>query len=448
MPVSRSTANRPRQPDLLVEVAHLDDDGNGMAPWGDNWVQVPASTVGDRAAVRITGRSRHRNVFWCEVVTWHHRGPDFRHPVCAHAEAGLCDGCPWMHLDPVAAAESKRGRVARLLGRSPEEIELFTGSDALHWRNRSWFVATVMAGKVRLGSYRRGSHEVAPMTGCHVVRPAIAEVHAALESLLAAQRVRVSRTSEEAGLRYVQIRTGDDDGVLVELVFTDDASINTELLEATNALPRVSSVWVSTNRDPGNRLRGDAPRHVAGDRTLPVTVNGTVWQVGPETFFQLNGQVVSELAARVGAWCAGHDVIWDLYAGVGVMSDAALRAGARVFAADVVKESEALARSNERLSYATIDLSHEGVPQPWPNPDLVVVNPPRRGLDARVVETLLQRQPEHVVYVSCNPETLARDLNLLVGWSVEQVVAFDMMPQTPHVEVAVRLRREGSNVGQ
>jgi 23S rRNA (uracil1939-C5)-methyltransferase len=113
-----------------------------------------------------------------------------------------------------------------------------------------------------------------------------------------------------------------------------------------------------------------------------------------------------------------------------------------------VKESEALARSNERLSYATIDLSHEGVPQPWPNPDLVVVNPPRRGLDARVVETLIQRQPEHLVYVSCNPETLARDLNLLVGWSVEQVVAFDMMPQTPHVEVAVRLRREGSNVGQ
>ncbi len=434
-----------------VTVHSLSEDGAGVGSLDqDTHVTIAGSLVGEVVRARLVARSRHTGNWWAEVAAVLTASGDRTPVACAQFERGRCSGCSLLHMSAQQEWSLKQRRVATALG--IECSALVAPTNALpEWgyRNRSWYVVGVERGQPRLGSFLQRSHRLGNMNGCLVVAPEIERTRGAIHRLLSELNVlccenggklsSVPALTDPPALRYVQLRSGDGGAVLVEYVFTTPVRDVHPLFEATHALPDVVSVHVSHNPDTGNRLAAHDARLISGDPTVTITVGGRAWRVGPRTFFQLNTRVADTIARQCSVWAQGARTIWDLYSGLGVMSVGARERGVSVYSADVVPESERLAAGLSGTEHVTLDLATEPLPEHWPSPDLIIVNPPRRGLDDRVVETLLIQRPGRVVYVSCNPATLSSDLQRLTGYRVEQAGAWNMLPQTAHVESAVLL---------
>lgn len=439
-----------------VTIRSVAPDGAGVAKVGDREVLVPGGAPGDRLQVRIDALSQHRPLAFATVSDVQARGAAFRKPPCHHAWPirGRCGGCAIMHLRPESQLAAKTARVREALGELAAELvaELTVrqAPSAIAYRNRSNFtVWRSSAGRVRFGSKQPRSDELTRMDGCPVLADPLAA--AAEHVATAAEELNLPIFPDEDGLRHFSVRLGSERGVLVELVAANDAPAWLDVL--ANRLVGAASiigVTVSSNPDEGSAIRVERPRTVRGRGSVRVDHAGMRFELSSDTFFQLNFAVAEQMVERAIALArplleGRVGPIWDLYAGVGAFGlPMAGRLGREVYAAEsaagsVAEGRRVAERAGVRAVFAEIDL-REPPDFDWPAPALVVVDPPRKGLAVEVVDVLIDARAP-VLYASCDPETLARDVRALVaaGWTLASVDAWDMLPQTPHVELLAAL---------
>ncbi|HJL16574.1 MAG TPA: hypothetical protein RMH99_13005, partial [Sandaracinaceae bacterium LLY-WYZ-13_1] len=344
------------------------------------------------------------------------------------AREDRCGGCPLMALEEPAQRAQKRAMLAAL----GLEVDDVVAGPALGYRASSKRVAFARGGRLHLGSWARGSHEGADMTGCLVDHPRITA--AADELAEAANALGVAPYDERRGdgdLRYAWLKT-DGERVLLTLITSSTRSLAPRLAER---LRRPDGVAWSVQPSTGNAIRGGAPAVLRGPAEL--TVEGR--RVGPLGFSQPHPAMIARAYRDL---CTGPDGrplrgarAWDLYAGSGAIT-ARLR---ETFAA--VEPCERYPESAAALGVAprSVDAFLDARPAP---PDLVVANPPRKGL-GRVAARLAAVAAPRLHLMSCGPEGLARDLRALRegGWALEDLRAYDTLPQTPHVELVAKLTR-------
>lgn len=411
-----------------VRVVALDDEARGIGP-GPRPFVVPGALAGEYVrATLVHAGQRARYGRLAQVVT----PAKERVPVdCAHFLD--CGGCDLLHASLPLQHQFKRGRVAQALGLPLSQVaEVVPSPLAFGYRT----LAKLVVGPGVLGSYRPRTHEVVDMRGCSIHAPVVERV---------VERARVHLAQRQAEeLRYVVVRAFDDAHVGVLLVTRSLGSAEAEALGQVLAGDvAVREVLVQENRSEGDAIFGDGPsRRLSGD---PAPAVAAFAQINPGAAAQLY-QVAARLLAP-----AGQSVL-ELYAGSGGLSAVLLAAGAaRIDAVEVVPAAVDVAQARGLGPNFSIRCgSAEELPLA-PHP-LVVVNPPRKGLGP-VADRLSALHFTRLVYVSCNPDSLARDLRRLTiaapDLRIAEVVPVDLFPQTRHVETVVLLQRgtpEGATV--
>lgn len=383
-----------------VEIERILPGGAGLAHARGQTVMVSLAAPGDRARVRV---DRIRGtVAFASIVEIRVPSPARVVPRCRYF--GRCGGCDFQQLSYEAQLAAKvdiiRDCLRRIARIDPPAELTITGSPAA-WGYRARAQWQYDPGTKRLGYFARGTHEVCDVAECPVLVPS-------LQRALAGLRDRVPHEGLAAGAGEFQAAAGDDDVSLIP-----------------PCTPYLS-------------------------REVVCTIGAERYRYDAERFFQSNQALLGPLIAAAAGTAAGEMAL-DLYCGVGLFTLPLARRFRRVVGVEADPPAVAYARRNVRdagLTNATIEESSVGQ---WlarhavahPQVDLALLDPPRSGAESETVQGLLAWRPRLISYVSCDPATLARDLRRLIegGYHLEQIAAFDLFPQTHHVEMVARLSR-------
>lgn len=446
-----------------VTATRLDPQGAGVGAVADCEMHVTDLLPGERAIASVDHRSPHKKVAWGDILR--RIGPPSPHRVTPSCPAfGRCGGCSWQHLDYPAQLRAKRERITDAFAAEPAlagvpVAEVAPSPRPWGYRNKGKYVAgyAVDRGSARpvLGAYQPRTHEVVETLGCKVVEPVIDEVAtwAAGAATQAGIEPYVERT-RTGHLRYVVIRANRDGDVLTGLVVAAPGDVKrvAPLAAALARHPAVRSVLAMVNeRHDGSIAPVGAPvTTLAGDARLTEWISGLPISVGIGEFLQVNREQADAMyreVARLAEIAPGTRAV-DLYCGVGGIALSLAQAGATVDAVEINGEAAAALADVVRRHELPVRVHHGdagelALDRKLGQPDVVVVNPPRRGLSAEGRRTVLALAPRRLLYVSCGPETLAQDLVALgeAGYRVEDVQPFDLMPGTSQIETVVALRR-------
>jgi 23S rRNA (uracil1939-C5)-methyltransferase len=397
----------------------------------------------------------------------------------------VCGGCQWQHLAYEYQLQAKADIVRQAvehIGKLSADLVLpaIGADDPLYYRNKVQFPVEMVAktGRILAGYYKENSHELVNIKHCPVQPPVLDSMLAAVKD--AAQRHKLSAYSENTHrgyLRHLAARVSfDSNEVLVTLVLNASPPLAEPFLSRLTALaddlmqavPEVVGVCVNFNEDKGNRIMGKSTVCVAGLDAVteklrshlpdaPAALkSGLAFRLSPNSFFQVNSRQAETLfdlvfEAAVSPGVSREPVIIDAYAGVGTMAQWLSYAAKRVIAIEEVDSAVLDGRENCKINgienvefyegkveVVLPELSRGGL-----TADVVVVDPPRKGVEANGLQSVIQLAPARIVYVSCNPATLARDLKILEenGYKTKQIQPIDMFPQTYHVESVTVLEK-------
>ena len=418
-------------------------EGAGIAEHEGRTLTCPGLFPGEEAVLRIEAVSRQHPRAFARLERIEVPHPARRAAPCPNhvARGGRCSGCALMELDEAAQREIKREHLAARFALQVERVE--SAGPELGYRWSSKRVALGRAGSCRLGSYARESHQAAAMTGCLVEHPLLRAAFDRLEEQ--ARELAIVPFDERAGrgdLRYVWGKTNGRE-VLITLV---TASLESRAAELLCGLEHnVVGVSQSVQADSSNNMRGSPARLLKGVAELSTELLGHAVPLGALGFLQPNPEVAAlAYAALVGEREEGASppssgkLALDLYAGAGVTT-ARLRTRF-----ELVVPCEAYPESAAQLGVEARDVGDflEQAQREQLRADLVVANPPRRGLGDRVCSVLNAMDVPELRIMSCGPEGLARDLAQLSSrYQLVSLRAFDTLPQTPHVELVACLRR-------
>ena len=437
-----------------VTASELDEAGLGVGLCAGIRVHVADLLPGERAEVAVDHASPHRPEAWGRIVR-RLGGPSEERVAPKCPAFGRCGGCVWQHLSYPAQLEAKRARVVAALGDVGVAVAAVRPSPKLFgYRNKGKYVAGRAGQHLVLGAYAPRTHTVIDTLGCKVVAPIIDElaswVRGAAEAATLVPYDEQRRTGE---LRYVVIREAAGD-VMIALVVTSTTP-RSKLERVANALAKHSAVRglvsIANDRRDGAIVPSGSAAHVLlGHGYLVEQLAGVPVEVGAAEFLQVNRAQAAAMYARVAELGAGAKRAVDLFAGLGGIGLHLARTGTEVVAVELDRDAVAqLRRAAEHAGLPLMslggdagDLAPEVRACLGAAPDVVIVNPPRKGL-AGAAALVVELAAPTILYVSCGPESLGRDLVDLAahGWAPDVVEPFDLMPGTAQVEVVVRLRR-------
>jgi len=440
---------------LRVAVDDLDDEGagRGIASAGPDLppfeLRVAGALPGEIVRARIEHVSNHRALAWATLLSIETAAPTRVAPACA--AYGRCGGCLLQHFDYPAQVAWKERALRTLVAEQPAlagvPVRAAVASPApLGYRNKSKLVpARPLGGRLVLGAYAPRSHQVVDLAGCAIAQPPLDEVAATLREVLDEHDVSPYDEQRLTGiLRYVVLRASADGDVLAVLVTASDAfAAGTAVAAALRARrPEVRGVVHNVNRSRGNALFGRDEVTLAGERTLADVIGPVRLCVSPQAFFQAN-RAVAALAYRAIADAVAPrpaDVVVDAYAGIG---------GIALGLAPHVTRVVGIEEHPAAVEDAVVSAAWNGVTNATfvagdvadrlaalVRADIVVLNPPRKGCAPAVLDQAAALGPRTIAYLSCNPQTLVRDLAILHqrGYRTRDITPFDMLPHTPHLE--------------
>ena len=416
-------------------------------------VFVPQAVRGEAVDLRITKVMKSSCAG--EIVRIHAPSPERARPECPYY--GRCGGCDFQHLSYPEELWAKRRRVqdalTRLGGADVEVEEILGAREPTCYRNKSQY--PVGPGGV-IGFYRARSHQVVPIERC-LIQPEVSDRTAgAVGDWM--RRYKVSAYDESTGrglVRHIYVRVnGAGESLCCVVANGKQLPREPELAALVQAAaPRTVGVVLNTNTRPGNVVLGDRYRTIWGRDYLMDTLCGLEFKLSVPSFYQVNRAQAEVLYGKAleYAGLTGEETVLDLYCGTGTITLCLARRAARAIGAEIVPPAVADARENAArngignaeflcadAAEAAARLESQGL-----RPDVITVDPPRKGLSPEVIASIAAMGPERVVYVSCDPATLGRDVKIFggFGYKAERACAVDMFPGTRHVETVCLLSK-------
>ena len=368
-----------------------------------------------------------------------------------------CGGCTYRHMSYEEELRLKRLRVqdnlARIGGSGVTVEEILGAADTLRYRNKAQYPVS-KDGKV--GFYRARTHEVIECEQCLLVKSEADAAAGALRKYM--RRCRVAGYDEKTGrglVRHLYVRSNAAGESLVCVLVNGNELPQEETLVALlrGACPKCRGIVLGTNTKKGNVILGDCYRTLWGEDRLEDTLCGKRFRLSVPSFYQVNRAQAERLYAKAIEFAdlTGQETVLDLYCGAGTITLALSDHAKRVLGAEIVPEAIDDARENavrngvKNVEFFCGDASDvaKKLAQEHLRPDVITVDPPRKGLAADVVESIAAMQPERVVYVSCDSATMARDVKRFaeLGYTVTRAAAVDMFPRADHVETVCLLSK-------
>ncbi len=432
-------------------------EGQGVAKIEGCAVFIPNAIRGEKCLVRIEKVGKTWAAGKMEQLL--EKSPHRVNRECEVAK--LCGGCDFWHMDYAEEAALKADRVRSNLNRMAGEnllaLPILEAPTCYGYRNKAIYPVASKKGRVYAGFYRAGSHEIVENEGCRILCKEADMVKTAVVDFFNHYRLSAYDEKTHKGLlRHIFVRQGAVSKELLVCLCCNGKSLphEKELIARLQKIPGFTTLVLSINEKPGNTVLGDKTLTLYGPGYIEDTLCGLTFRISAQSFYQVNHHQAQRLyaAAIEQAGITKNDLVLDLYCGVGTITLAMAKAAGRVIGVEVVKAAVEDARRNARLGgienaeffcgdagKAALELESRGV-----KPDVVVVDPPRKGLNADTIEALSRMSPKRIVYVSCDPATLARDVALLKekGYALASAQAADLFPRCAHVESIVCLCKQ------
>lgn len=448
---------------IELDITGLTHEGAGVGRYNGMAIFVTGALPGERVQAQITEvKKQFARAKQVQVVQ---PSAERVEPVCP--SFGHCGGCQLQHAEYKHQLELKTQLVKDSLTRigkftDPLVQRTLGMRNPEHYRNKVVYQVTTVAGQLKLGFFAEDSHQVVGVAQCQLVDKELLEIADVVEGLLNKYGVTAYDWSTGQGqLRHLVLRRGQFTGEIMVIFVTGAQPFEQGVRlakELMNSQPAVISVIHNVNT-AGNRMIIGTDWHVLGGRMqLWERLEECTYAISPGAFFQVNSKQAVMLYDKVYnfARLTGREIVLDLYCGVGSIGLYLARKALHVVGIEVVSEAIIDAKRNAELNKLRNTQWMSGpVEELLPKfvnkmaahgkrVDVIVVDPPRKGCDPQVLEVMAQAGAERIVYVSCDPATMARDLRILVdkGYELEQVQPVDMFPGTSHVETVVLMSRK------
>jgi 23S rRNA (uracil1939-C5)-methyltransferase len=437
--------------ELELRIDSLAYGGNGVARLNGFVVFVRRGLPGDTVRARVTKVKRsHAEAIVVEVLE---PGADRVEAPCVHYPA--CGGCRFQDLAYERQLEAKAGQVAdamaRIGGFAQLELEPAVPAESIfHYRNKLEYSFTETPEGAGLGLHRAGRwDEVLDIEKCWLTTDVGNAIRNAVRDWARAEGLTVyDQATHEGYLRHLIVREGLNTGQALVVLVTAPGRLDGEerLVETLQRFPEVRSIYHAVNDRPAE-VTNVPGKLLSGEDAIEEEILGLRFRVRPNAFLQTNTAMAEVLyaLAREYAGLTGEETVFDLYCGTGTIALSMAREALTVWGVEVSEESVACAIENAELNGVTntaffageVGDSIEELHERAGKPDVVVVDPPRAGLSAKALRRIARLEPARIVYVSCNPTTLAGNAKELVGehgYRLERARPVDMFPHTPHIE--------------
>ncbi len=434
-------------------------DGVGVARIDGRAVFVPRTAVGDQCDVRLVKVTKHVAFGRMERLVVASRAR--MQPACPVADK--CGGCCYQHITYEEELRAKEKKVRDALTRIGRQdgacLRGITGAPSTaHYRNKAQYpVGRDENGRIVTGFYRPRSHAIVPVERCLIQSEKADRIAAAVREWM--QDFDVPPFDYQTGrgmVRHIYVRVGEKSGEsqLTLIAATRKMPALNELVRRLRACePSLTGILINHNQRTDNVILGDRTDVLWGEAMLEDRLCGHSFLLSPEAFYQVNHAQAERLYSYAVelAGLTGTETVVELYCGAGTITLALAGQAARVVGVELVPEAVENARSNAarngvtNVEFICADAGQAArrLPAAGVHPDVLVVDPPRKGLDEGARDAILRLLPPRLVYISCDPATLARDVKELTGagYTLEEAYAFDLFPRTSHVETVVLLSK-------
>lgn len=445
---------------IELEITGYTAEGSGVGRYENIAIFVPLAAAGDRLRVRILKTAKTYAFGRIENIVAPGKGR--LKPDCG--QFAQCGGCVYRHIGYEEELRAKQQRVQdameRIGGFHNMIMKPIVGAkDPDHYRNKAQLpIGRATGGGVTMGFYATHSHRLIPCAECMLQPPAFtAAMQAFQEWAVKSGEDVYDEATGKGRLRHLYLRQAVATGEVMVCVVVNGNGVHyeQELVDILKErVPGLKSVIINVNREQTNVVLGRKCRTVWGSDYITDILCGLQFHISPMSFYQVNRDQAERLYTIAGEYAGltGGETLLDLYCGTGTIGLSMANRAGHVIGIEIVEQAIEDANRNAKLNEiknaeficadaakAADMLKNRGV-----HPDVVVLDPPRKGCDADLIETVAQMAPARVVYVSCDPATLARDLKLfaLKGYKPQELTPVDMFPRTAHCESVALLERE------
>jgi len=455
-----------------VRITDIGAEGNALARVDNLVVFVPMLIPGDIVDIKVI--KKRKKYLEGRVVKFHEYSSDRIKPRCIHF--GVCGGCKWQHLPYRLQLHYKEKQVRDNLTRIgkielPEINPIIGSSEIFMYRNKleytfsdkRWLTKEEVVSDVKfekenaLGFHIPGLFDkVLDIEECHLQPEPSNSIKNAVRQYAHENNLQFFDLREQKGfLRNIIIRNSLEGKVMVIVVFFhEDIEKREGLLDfLASEFPQITSLMYVINSKRNDTLSDQDPILYKGENHLVEIMNGLKFRIGPKSFYQTNTRQALELyrVAKEFAGLSGKEIVYDLYTGTGTIANYIAKDAEKVIGIEYVDEAvhDAIINSeingilNTRFFAGDMkDVLSENIFQANGKPDVIITDPPRAGMHEDVIKRIANAAPDKIVYISCNPSTQSRDIQLLSeNYYVVVVQPVDMFPHTHHVENVVLLKR-------
>lgn len=442
-----------------VEISDIGTEGQGIGKINGFTVFVPDTVTGDVCEVRIVKEKKH--YAYGKLMTLKVPSPLRKEAICSVAHQ--CGGCQIQHVDYKAQLDWKTQKVKGCL----EHIGGFKDMDVLptlgmenpfYYRNKAQYPIRLENSEVKIGFFAPRSHRIVAADTCHIQDEHNKTILEKVKAFLVSYNISIYNEEMHKGLvRHLVIKSGfHTNELMVCLVINGRKLPHSEALVKTlKIVPHVKSIILNHHLEKSNVILGKENTVLEGEAYIIDQIGDLKFMISPLSFFQVNPYQTEVLYRKALEFAdlKGEEIVWDAYCGIGTISLFLAQRAKKVYGVEIVPQAIEDAKKNAALNGLTnteffTGKAEEIIPALYEKgvkADVIIVDPPRKGCDEKLLQTLKNMAPQKIVYVSCDPATLARDLAYLANeadYKIEKVQPVDMFPHTVHVETVVLMSRK------
>lgn len=443
---------------IEVYFEDLTHDGSGVAKVDGYPLFVRNALPGEKGTIKVT--KLNKGYGFGRLLTIDEKSSERMEPACPIYSG--CGGCQLQHLSYEGQLKAKEKQVRDVLERIGKlenvTVHPVLGmKDPWRYRNKAQVPIGEQEGGLVGGFYKRRTHEIIDMDACLIQQQENDDVLQIVKDICGKYGIRAYNEKTHKGiLRHVMIRTGNNTGeiMVVLITRTQDLPNRKKIVdEIVAAVPHIKSIVQNVNTRRTNVIFGNETKVIWGEEFIYDTIGKIKFAISARSFYQVNPKQTKVLYDQALAYAGltGEETVIDAYCGIGTISLFLAQKAKKVYGVEIVPEAIDDARRNAQINGMTnVEFGVGEAEKVIPNwykegikADVLVVDPPRKGCDESLLQTIIDMKPKKVVYVSCNPATLARDLRILEdgGYQTIEVQPVDMFPQTVHVELVALMSR-------
>ena len=439
----------------IVDISY---DGKGVLKKDNFAIFTDEGVYGDLVRVRI--EKLKKNFAIGKTLELVEKSPHRIKSECEYSD--LCGGCQFQEIEYSQELKLKKDEVVNDLERigKLEGIEVFDTigmEEPIRYRNNVQIPLIKSGGKTLIGHFEKNSHRVVDTHKCLIQEEIADKVVKIFRDFMDEEDITAYHRKQNKGLvRHLIIRTSrlTKDTMVIVVINGDNLPRLERLVAKLGELDEFKSLYININKSRGNLVTGRKYRHIYGQKQIIDSIGDLKYKISPQSFFQVNTRQAERLYEKVADFAdlKGEEVLVDLYSGIGTIALFLASRAEKVIGIEIVKRAVEDARENAKLNNIDNALFFEGSAEKMlpelervaGRADVLVVDPPRRGCEEKLLEDIVAYSPEKIIYVSCNPSTLARDLKYLEENKYRAIKAqpVDMFPRTNHIECVIGMQRK------